>query len=81
MARDGVLRTGFTVSGVFMAQLALDDSERMFDLGADHGDQTVDLRIDRMEIAALGGPCEWRPRLRFPHDAGRPQFVCPGLIP
>ena len=37
-----------------MTELALDDPERMFDLRAHHGDDPVDLLVDRVELATLG---------------------------
>ena len=44
-----------SVAGLHVAELALDDAEWMLDLGTDHGDDPVDLRIDRVQRATLGG--------------------------
>ena len=37
-----------------VTELSLDDPEGMFDLGAHHGDDPVDLLVDGVELAALG---------------------------
>jgi len=58
------LRTVFgqpTVAGLHMAELALENAERMLDLGAHHGDDPVDLLVDGVELAALGRLAHYTP--------------------
>ncbi len=42
------------VAGLHVAELALDDPERMLGPGPHHGDDAVDLRVRRVQRAALG---------------------------
>jgi hypothetical protein len=41
------------VTGLHVAKRALDDPEGMLDFGPDHGDDAVDLRINRVKVTAL----------------------------
>src|SRR5690606_27222001 len=41
------------VAGLHVTELALDDPERMFDLRPDAGDDAVDPRVERMQLAGL----------------------------
>jgi hypothetical protein len=42
------------VAGLYVAELALENPERVFDLGAHHGDDPIELLVDGIELAALG---------------------------
>jgi len=65
------LRTVFgqpTVAGLDMADLALENAERMLDLGAHHGNDPVDLLVDGVELAALGRLAQFKREANDPGD-------------
>lgn len=53
-----------------MTELAFDDAEGMFDLGAHHGDDPIDLFVDGVELATLGRLAHDAPDLAFLSEGG-----------
>lgn len=51
-----------------MAELARENAERMLDLGAHHGNDPVDLLVDGVELAALGGFAQFKREANDPGD-------------
>ena len=56
------------VTGLHMADLALDDAERMLYLGPDLRDDAIGPFVDRMQRAALGGLAQFKRQANDPGD-------------
>ena len=58
------------VAGLHVTELALDDAEGMLDLGPDHRDAPIDLRVERVQWATLRGLAHDTPDLAWTPERG-----------